>query len=42
MVGRGFLKKTFLLADVKSEIVFGMLFLIMRNVDVDFQARNVQ
>ena len=35
-------EKSFLLADVKPEIVLGMLFLTMNNADVDFQARNLQ
>ena len=37
-----FFEKNFLLADVKLEIVFGMLFLTMSNADIDFQARNLQ
>ena len=31
-----FFEKSFLLADIKSEIVHGMLFLTMSNIDVDF------
>ena len=37
-----FFKESFLLAEVKSEIVLGMPFLIMSNADVDFQARDLQ
>ena len=37
-----FFEKSFLLADIKMEIVFGILFLTMSNTDVDFQARNLQ
>ena len=37
-----FFKENFLLAEVKPEIVLGMLFLTMSNVDVDFQARDLQ
>ena len=33
-----FFEESFLLADVKSEIVLGMLFLTISNADVDFQA----
>ncbi len=36
-----FFKKSFLLADVKSDIVLGMPFLTMSNADVDVQARNL-
>ena len=36
-----FFEESFLLADVKPNIVFEMLFLIMNNVDVDFQARDL-
>ena len=36
-----FFEESFLLADVKPEIVFGIPFLIMNNVDVDFQAQNL-
>ncbi len=31
-----FFKESFLLANVKSDIVFRMLFLTMSNVDIDF------
>ena len=37
-----FYEKSFLLADVKPEIVFKMPFLTMSNVDVNFQAWNLQ
>ncbi len=37
-----FFKKSFLLADVKPDIVFVMLFLTMRNAKVDFQAWDLQ
>ena len=37
-----FFEKSFLLANVKPEIVFGMPFLTMSNADIDFQARNLQ
>ncbi len=36
-----FFKKSFLLADVKSDIVLGMLFLTISNADVHFQTRNL-
>ncbi len=36
-----FFKESFLLADVKPDIVFGMRFLTMSNADVDFQARDL-
>ena len=36
-----FFEKSFLLADVKPEIVLGMFFLIMSNADIDFQAWNL-
>ncbi len=37
-----FFEKSFLLADVKSDIVFEMLFLTMSNADIDFQAQDLQ
>ena len=37
-----FFEKSFLLADVKSNIVLGMLFLTMNNADVDFQVWDLQ
>ncbi len=37
-----FCKESFLLADVKPNIVLGMPFLIMSNADVDFQAWDLQ
>ena len=36
-----FFEESFVLADVKLDIVCEMLFLIISNVDVDFQARNL-
>ncbi len=36
-----FFKESFLLADVSPDIIFGMPFLTMSNVDVDFQARDL-
>ena len=35
-----FFEESFLLADVKPNIVLGMHFLTMSNADIDFQARN--
>ncbi len=37
-----FFEESFLLADVKPDIVLGMLFPTMSNTDVDFQARDLQ
>ncbi len=37
-----FFKESFLLADVKLDVVLGMPFLTMTNADVDFQARDLQ
>ena len=37
-----FFEESFLLADIKPEIVYGMLFLTRSNADIDFQARNLQ
>ncbi len=37
-----FFEESFLLADVRPDIVLGMPFLTMSNADVDFQARNIQ
>ncbi len=37
-----FFEESFLLADVRLDIVLGMLFLTMSNADVDFQARDLQ
>ncbi len=37
-----FFEESFLLADVKPDIVLGMSFLIISNADVDFQARDLQ
>ena len=33
-----FFKESFLLAEIKLEIILGMLFQTMNNADVDFQA----
>ncbi len=35
-------EESFLLADVKPDIVFGMCFLTMNNADINFQARDLQ
>ncbi len=37
-----FFEKSFLLADVKLDIVLGMPFLTMSNANVNFQARDLQ
>ena len=37
-----FFEEIFLLADVKLEVVFEILFLTINNADVNFQARNLQ
>ncbi len=37
-----FFEKSFLLADIKSDIMLGRFFLTMSSVDVDFQARDLQ
>ena len=37
-----FFEESFLLANVSPDIVLGMSFLTMSNVDVNFQARDVQ
>ena len=36
-----FFEESFLLADIKPKIILGILFLIMSNADVDFQAWNL-
>ncbi len=36
-----FFEESFLLADIKLDIVLGMLFLTMSYVDIDFQARDL-
>ncbi len=36
-----FFEESFLLADVKSDIVLRTLFLNMSNADIDFQARDL-
>ena len=33
-----FFEKSFLLADINPDVVFGMPFLTMINIDIDFQA----
>ncbi len=37
-----FFKESFLLADVRPDIMLGIPFLTMSNADVDFQARDLQ
>ncbi len=37
-----FFKESFLLADVRWDIVLGMPFLTMSNTDINFQARDLQ
>ncbi len=37
-----FFKESFLLADVRPDLVLGMPFLTMSNADIDFQARDLQ
>ncbi len=37
-----FFEESFLLADVKPNILLGMLFLTINNANVDFQARDLQ
>ena len=37
-----FFEKSFLLADVKLNILLGISFVTMSNADIDFQARNLQ
>ncbi len=36
-----FFEESFLLVDVKSDVVLGILFLTMSNADIDFQAWNL-
>ncbi len=36
-----FFEESFLLADVRLDIILGMLFLTISNADVDFQARDL-
>ncbi len=36
-----FFEKSFLLTDIKSDVVLQMLFLTMSNIDIDFQARDL-
>ena len=40
--GERFFEESFLFADVKPDIVFGILFLTKSNANIDFQARNLQ
>ena len=37
-----FFEKSFLLADIKLNVVFEKFFLVMSNIDIDFQAQNLQ
>ena len=37
-----FFEENFLLTNVKSDVIFEMLFLIISNTDIDFQAWNLQ
>ncbi len=37
-----FFEESFLLADIRPDILLGMLFLTMSNADVDFQDRDLQ
>lgn len=37
-----FFEESFLLADVKPDVVFEMPFLAMNNIDIDFQAQNLK
>ncbi len=37
-----FFEESFLLADIKLDVVLGMPFLTMSNTDIDFQAWNLQ
>ena len=37
-----FFEESFLLADVKLDIMLGMLFLTMNNANIDFQAWDLQ
>ena len=37
-----FFEESFLLANIKLDIVLGMPFLTMSNADIDFQARDLQ
>ncbi len=36
-----FFEESFLLADIKPDIVLGILFLTMKNADGDFQVQNL-
>ncbi len=37
-----FFEKNFLLANIKPDIVIGILFLFLSNADINFQARDLQ
>ncbi len=37
-----FFKESFLLVNIKPDVVLRMTFLIMSNADIDFQAKNLQ
>ena len=37
-----FFEKDFLLADIKSNLILGILFLTMNNININFQAQNLQ
>ncbi len=37
-----FFEESFLLADIKSDVVLGIPFLTMSNLDIDFQAQGLQ
>ena len=37
-----FFEKTFLMANVSPEVVFGMLFLTLSSADVDFSSRELR
>ncbi len=37
-----FFKKSFLLVNVKSDVILRILFLIMSSTDIDFQAQDLQ
>ena len=36
-----FFKQTFLLVNVSSDVIFGILFLILSGADIDFQKREL-
>ena len=37
-----FFEKSFLLANIKLNVVFGMFFLTINNADIDFQAQDLE